>query len=263
MSRAAGATPHLFDDWDPVAKRIHESKRQVIFLDFDGTLVQIPTVPGRVRPTAGTRRVLQKLAARPEVTIAVISGRRRAELQHFIAIPKIKYMGLYGWERNGSSRLSAPAFTALERARKILSAKLPAYPGVWIEPKGLAFSIHLLGSSAESQRRVRRMVRTRMRPLKGALQVISNLRDLEVLPLAVGDKGVAIRRFLAEPGSGEALPLYFGDDMSDEPAFMAARKGITILVGSRRATRAHFFLRGPAEVAAALSRVEAILDNRC
>jgi trehalose 6-phosphate phosphatase len=259
MSRAGGATPHLFDDWDRIAKRIHESKHQVIFLDFDGTLVRIARVPGLVRLTARTRRVLQKLAACPEVAIAVISGRRRAELQHFIRIPKIKYMGLYGWERNGRATLSAPVLAALARARKTLSAKLQVYPGVWIEPKGMSFSIHLLGSSGEQQRRVRRLVKTCMRPMRRMLRVISNLRDLEVVPLSIGDKGEAVRKILAERRFAGALPVYFGDDMSDEPAFMAARNGITILVGHRRATRARFFLSGPAEVAAALSRVEAVL----
>ena len=259
MSRASGSTPHLFDEWDPIAKRIRESKQQVIFLDFDGTLVRIARVPSQVRLPARTRRVLQELAARPEVTIAVVSGRRRAELQHFIGIPTIKYMGLYGWERNGSARLSAPALAALARARKILSEKLPAYPGVWIEPKGMTFSIHLLGSSPESQRRVRRMVKTSLRPLQGALRVLSNLRDVEVVPASIGGKGEAVQKILGEARLADALPLYFGDDMSDEPAFVAARNGITILVGNRRATRAHFFLSGPAEVAAALSRVEALL----
>src|SRR5215471_6383111 len=210
MSRAGGATPHLFDDWDLIAKRIHQSKHRVIFLDFDGTLVRIARLPGQVQLTARTRRVLQKLAARPEVTIAVISGRRRADLQHFIGIPKIKYMGLYGWERNGSASLSAPALAALARARKTLSAKLPAYPGVWIEPKGLSFSIHLLGSSAESQRRVRRMVKTRMRPLERMLRVISNLRDMEVVPVSIGDKGIGVTKTLGEPRLAGALPIYFG-----------------------------------------------------
>jgi trehalose 6-phosphate phosphatase len=259
MSRSSGSTPHLFDEWDPIAKRIRDSRQQVIFLDFDGTLVSIARVPGRVRLTARTRRVLQELAARPEVTIAVISGRRRAELQHFIGISKIKYMGLYGWERNGKAALPGPALAALARARKILSAKLPAYPGVWIEPKGMTFSIHLLGASSESQRRIQRMLKTSLRPLRGTLRVLSNLRDIEVMPASMGDKGKAVRRILAEPRLAGALPLYFGDDMSDEPAFMAARNGITILVGNRRATRAHFFLNGPGEVATALSRMEAMV----
>ncbi len=56
-----------------------------------------------------------------------------------------------------------------------------------------------------------------------------------------------------------ALPIYFGDDMSDEPAFAAAREGIPVLVGKRRATQARFSVRGPAEVTAALSRMEEMI----
>ena len=88
---------------------------------------------------------------------------------------------------------------------------------------------------------------------------MSNLRDVEVAPVAIGDKGVAVRRVLDEPALRGALPIYFGDDFSDEPAFAAARKGIPILVGKRRTTRAKFSLRGPAEVAEALSRMEEII----
>ncbi|HEY2646448.1 MAG TPA: hypothetical protein VGI34_05720, partial [Candidatus Acidoferrales bacterium] len=82
------------------------------------------------------------------------------------------------------------------------------------------------------------------------------LRDVEVAPLSIGDKGVAVRKVLSEPAARGALPIYFGDDLSDEPAFEATRKGISILVGKRRTTRARFCVRGPAEVAAALSKME-------
>jgi trehalose-6-phosphatase len=56
-----------------------------------------------------------------------------------------------------------------------------------------------------------------------------------------------------------ALPIYFGDDYSDEPAFAAARHGLSVLVGNRRRTLARFRLRGPDEVADALTRLEASL----
>jgi len=77
--------------------------------------------------------------------------------------------------------------------------------------------------------------------------------------VTIGDKGMAVRKFLDDPAMRGALPIYFGDDFSDEPAFAAARKGISILVGRRRKTQAQFSLRGPAEVAMALSRMEEII----
>jgi trehalose-phosphatase len=200
--------------------------------------------------------VLRKLAGHRNETIAVISGRQRAELRHFIGIPNVKYMGLYGWESNGNKRVPFPVRVALARTLVELLTELPAYPGVWIEPKRSSFSVHLKGVGSETQRRVLQRVNKRVEPLRDTLQVMANLRDVEVAPRSIGDKGVAVRKFLDEPAMRGALPIYFGDDLSDEPAFAAAGKGISVLVGNRRATRAQFCVRGPAEVTAALSRME-------
>ncbi len=259
MTRTRRATPHLFADWERIARRIRGNKRLVFFLDFDGTLVRIAPLPGVVRLEEGTRDVQRKLAGHGNVTLAVVSGRQRAELQQCIGVHKVKYMGLYGWESNGNRRVPFPVRVALVRTLMELLTELPAYPGVWIEPKRSSFSIHLKGASGETQRQVRRRVKKRVEPLRDTLQVMTNLRDMEVAPLSIGDKGMAVRKFLGEPAMRGALPIYFGDDLSDEPAFAAARKGISILVGNRRTTQAQFSLRGPAEVTAALSRMEEII----
>jgi len=256
MTRTPRTTPHLFAQWDRIAKRIRKEKRLVIFLDFDGTLVRIAPMPESVRLEPRTRDVLQKLAGHRNVTLAIISGRQRAELQRYISIRKMRYMGLYGWESNGNKRIPFPVRVALVRTLVSLLAELPSYPGVWIEPKRSSFSVHLLGASAETQRRVRQQVQKRVKPLRKTLRVMTNLRDVEVAPVSIGDKGLAVRKILGEPAMRGALPIYFGDDFSDEPGFVAAQKGIPILVGKRRTTRARFSLRGPAEVAAALSRIE-------
>jgi len=259
MNRKSRVTPHLFAQWERIARRIRGKKRLVIFLDFDGTLVRIAPMPDSVRLEDETREVLQKLSMRRNVTLVILSGRQRAELQRFIGIHKMKYLGLYGWESNGKKKLTFPVRVALTRALVDLLAELPAYPGVWIEPKRNSFCVHLLGASAETQRRVRQLVKKRVWQLRETLRVMANIRDIEVAPLSIGDKGMAVQKLLNEPAMRGALPIYFGDDFSDEPGFAAARKGISILVGKRRATRAQFSLRGPAEVAVALSKMEEIL----
>ena len=259
MTSTRRATPHLFAQWDRIARRIRDNNRLVMFLDFDGTLVRIAPLPGSVRLDDRTRDVLRKLAAHPNVTLAVISGRQRAELQRYIGVRKMKYMGLYGWENNGNKRAPFPDRVALVRALVSLLAELPSYPGVWIEPKRSTFSVHLMDASGKTQRQVREQVRKRVKPLRDTLKVMANLRDVEVAPVSIGDKGMAVRKFLDEPAMRGALPIYFGDDFSDEPAFAAARKGISVLVGKRRATQAQYSLRGPVEVAEALSRMEKII----
>lgn len=259
MARSRRITPHLFARWDRIARLIRGKKQLVFFLDFDGTLVRIAPMPGAVRLEEGTREVLRKLAGHRNATLAVISGRQRAELRRFIGIQNVKYMGLYGWESNGNKRVPFPVRVALARTLVELLTELPAYPGVWIEPKRNSFSVHLKGASGATQRQVLQRVKKRVQPARDTLQVMKNLRDLEVAPLTIGDKGAAVRKFLGEPAMRGALPIYFGDDLSDEPAFAAARKGISILVGNRRSTRAQFSLRGPAEVTEALSRMEKMI----
>ena len=259
MARTRRLTPHLFAQWDRIARRIRRNQRVVMFLDFDGTLVRVAPLPDNVRLEDAMRDVLRKLATRRNVTLAVISGRQRAELQRYVGIRNVKYMGLYGWESNGNQKVPFPVRVELAHTLVELLRELPSYPGVWIEPKRNSFSVHLKGASAETQRQVRKRVSSRVKPLRETLRVMTNLRDVEVAPVLIGDKGAAVRKFLDQPAMRGALPIYFGDDFSDEPAFTAVRKGISILVGKRRATRAQFCLRGPTEVATALSRMEEMI----
>jgi len=126
MTRTRRTTPHLFAQWEQIAERIRKKKRLVFLLDFDGTLVRIAPMPGAVRLDEGTREVLRKLAEHRNVTIAVISGRQRAELRHFIGIHKLKYMGLYGWESNGNKKVPFSVRVTLARTLVELLTELPA-----------------------------------------------------------------------------------------------------------------------------------------
>jgi trehalose 6-phosphate phosphatase len=254
------SVPHLFRHWKHVAARIRLKGRAILFLDFDGTLVHIAPRPNRVRMQPAMRLILRRLATNRNLSVVVISGRRRNELQRCIGIPKLHYRGLYGWDRRGKAPLPASARVALFRVHVLLLKELAACPGVWIEPKQNSFSVHLLGAKASVQRRARQLVRTFLRPFRATLQLLENLRDLEVMPLSIPDKGAAVREFLAKPASRGALALFFGDDLSDEPAFLTVHHGVSVLVGKTRKTHAQFRLRGPDEVAAALGRLEEALE---
>jgi len=259
MSPLGREAPGLFADWDRLADRIQLSRRVAVFLDFDGTLVNIAPLPDEVRLAPATRRVLRRLVRHPRVTLVVISGRRRAELWRYIGLRGIHYFGLYGWERSRHSRLPVSAFSALRRAKIELSVQLGSIPGLWIEDKRLSLSVHLLGVSPALQRQARQQLNSLLLPFQKSLRLIENLRDSEIVPRCISGKGEAVERFLATPALSRALPIYFGDDLSDEPAFQAVGKGISIRVGARRTTRARYLIRGPSEVTDVLTRVEAAL----
>lgn len=259
MTLRPRSTPHLFSAWDTVRRFLERRERVAMFLDFDGTLAPIAPTPGQVRVEQSTRAALANLARHSAVSVVIISGRRRAELERHIGLAGLKYLGLYGWETNGRMALPLPVREALVGTILDLVARLPKNSGVWVEPKGGSFSVHLLGVTPDMRRRVESLVAKLVQPKRKILKVITNLRDLEVAPVAIGDKGAGVRRVLKEPEVSGALPIYFGDDLSDEPGFEAAGVGISVLVGKRRHTRAKFCVRGPAEVAEALSRMEEMI----
>jgi trehalose 6-phosphate phosphatase len=259
MKLRAPGTSHLLAQWNRIASQIHAHDRVTVFLDFDGTLVGIAPRPDQVRLKPAARRILQRLARHPRVTLVVISGRRRAELLHYIGIRSIRYFGLYGWERSTTTSLPSSVRQALRGARLQLERHLRAYPSIWIENKRSTFSVHLLDASPTLQRRVRRELRALLKPFRRVLRIVENLRDVEILPRSMPGKGVAVRRFLAQPAFRRSFPVYFGDDLSDESGFMAVRRGVSVRVGKRRSTRARYAVRTPAEVATALAKLEAAL----
>jgi trehalose-phosphatase len=260
MSRFRQMTPSLLADWARVAARIRSSRRVAVLFDFDGTLVKIARRPNQVRLGSVTRRALRRLARHPRVTIAVISGRRRSDLLHLIALQGIRYLGLYGWESRRPTPLPASAVAALRGARADLSIHLSSIKGLWTEDKHFSLSVHLLGVSPREQRRARRQLRSLLLPYQKSLHSINNLRDVEIVPRCVMGKGIAVQQFLANPALRNALPFYFGDDLSDEPAFEAVRDGISIRVGVASRTKARYSIRGPADVAAVLTKLEAALN---
>lgn len=262
MRPLARGTPHLLAHWDGVAARIRAHHRVAVFLDFDGTLVAIAPRPEQVRVTPATRRILRRLARHPRATLVMISGRRRAELLHFIGIRGIRYFGLYGWERSATSTLPARVRDALRRARTHLKHHLRAHPSIWIENKRRSFSVHLLDAPPAIQPRVRRELRVWLKPFRPTLRLAENLRDVEILPRSIPGKGIAVRRFLSQPAFRRCFPIYFGDDLSDESAFLAVRRGVSVHVGKGRATRARYSVRSPAEVTTALAKLEAALAEK-
>jgi trehalose 6-phosphate phosphatase len=259
MSKLDRMAPSLAENWDRVAAQIEASRHVAVLLDFDGTLVNIARRPDLVRLRPSTGRALRRLARHSRVTLVVISGRRRAELLRYIGIRGLHYFGLYGWERSHHSPLPATALKALRRARVELSTHLSTIPGIWMEDKNFTLSVHLLDVPPRWQRRARQKLRSLLLPFQRSLRMIENLRDTEVVPRCISGKGSAVKHLLAKPGLDRALVFYFGDDLSDEPAFEAVRQGISVCVGAARPTRARYSVRTPAEVTSILTKLEAAL----
>jgi trehalose-phosphatase len=258
MSRHPATPTHLFRHWTRVERRVRESKRVVLFLDFDGTLVPIQS-NRRIFLQHKTHDLLWRLAANPRLTVVAISGRRRAELRRLMGIRGIQYLGLYGSENGRMPALTTSAKKALSEAYLVIRNELSKYPGLWIENKVACFSVHFRETEAGLHDCILSSVRALLSPFGQELHLLENLRDMEVAPRSLTGKGAAVRQFLESRLTRHALPMYFGDDFSDEPAFAELHTGIAVLVGEPRRTHAQFLLRDPNEVIETLSRIEEAL----
>jgi trehalose 6-phosphate phosphatase len=259
MNQTRNGIPHLFDCWEHVSDRIRAAADVRIFLDFDGTLVRYYDRPEDVKLSTKSRRILLRLSRRPRVHTAIVSGRRNAVLRKFVRVPGLKLLGLFGSEKNGDLAVSRKTKAALHELGPVLAPLPELFPGTLVENKGVSYAVHFRLMPLKEQRRVRAWVRRLVARAGPDFGIIQSQHACEIVPRQVKGKGVAVREFtrgLRTP----FLPIYVGDDLTDEPAYTALRRGITVHVGPGSSTKARFWLRNPDEVCAFLERLEEALS---
>jgi trehalose-phosphatase len=250
---------HLFDYWRLISARLRAARAVALFLDFDGTLARLRPRPEEARLSYGTRRAMARLAGNPRVRVCVITGRKLTDILIRAGVPKVRYLGLHGWDRRGRAPLNLEVREVLDRAKRHLANQIADLPGIRIEDKGSVFAVHYRGAADRQVGLARASVRTMLAPVSTELRVLEGKYAWEILPKIIGDKGTAVQRELNR-FSRHALPVYIGDDRTDEPAFAALPHGITIRVGRHTLTRAKFQLRDTAEVLKFLEKLETELS---
>ena len=259
-------TPQLFQDWSSVADRLREAPSVALFLDFDGTLAPLTSDPRKAVMNRTARIALLRLAGSPGVRSWIISGRRQADLQVVVGeVPGLTLLGVHGSDSGDTASgggfvpkavLKIVAEARLELASRLNGTASGAHgAGVLIEDKGMAFAVHHRHARDMDIVRARQVLDGVIAELGGALRIVSGERVWEVLPREIRGKGVAVRREWRQR-SPEALPIYVGNDGTDESAFAALTEGITIRVGPVKPTRAHYALRNAAEVARFLEQLQ-------
>lgn len=248
---------HLFDRWAEVRARLASARHIMLFLDFDGTLAPLRPHPDDARLEPDVRKVIARLARHAHITVCLISGRRLRDLRSRAAVRGAHYIGLHGRERDGEGR-PKPIPEFMRQFKSHLAHLLGGWPRIWVEDKGIGCAVHYRGASENVVRRARAALRLALAELNGQVQLLRGKKVWEILPGDVPGKGVATRKFLVEL-KHPALPIFVGDDTTDEPAFMALAKGITIRVGPARRTHAQYMLRDPLEVNCFLERLAELI----
>jgi trehalose 6-phosphate phosphatase len=246
---------HLLENWNLVAPRLRAAPAITLFLDFDGTLVRLAARPENVALNPATRQILLRLAHHPRLSVCVISGRRRADLHQQIHAPGVRYLGLQGWETRAGQKPDSDHRRLIDDASRMLARRITGITGLWIEDKGATLALHYRGAPGAAVREARKSLQSLLEQFPGKLRPIEGDQVWELLPREVGGKGAAVRQQCRAFHRG-ALPVYAGNDATDEPAFRMLAGGVTIRVGPPRLSHAEFHLRSPAEVRRFLEKLE-------
>lgn len=244
----------LFPSPSPVNHRKAELRERVgdatgllMGVDFDGTIAPIVADHTRSEITPRCRDGLKQLAAVPNVSIAVISGRQLSDLRTRVSLRGITYAGNHGLElKRGNEVFINPIADrhrpAIRRVHRELSRRLAEIPGCAIEDKDLTLSIHYRQAPPGRIAEVKATVQAAVDEEEDAVQIVPGKKVLEVRPAIDWDKGSTID-FLAATHPDDWVTVYIGDDTTDEDAFRAVGPaGIGIMVGTRKSTKASYVI---------------------
>jgi trehalose 6-phosphate phosphatase len=213
-----------------------------LFLDFDGTLVELADTPDGISVPASVAPLLARLDEKLGGRLALVTGRSIAGLERHLECKGLAVSGSHGLElrlRDGS-RIPLAARHDLTEARERLTRFAGETPGLLLEDKPFGLALHYRQAPREQERV--EQVMTQLARSTG-LMLQKGKMVVELRP-AGADKGDAVRAFMAEPEFAGARPLFVGDDLTDEHAFEAAAAmgGAGILVGPPRTTAAQWRL---------------------
>ena len=257
----------------------------LLCLDYDGTISDLVSRPAMARPVEGVVAAIKAMApARDRIAIAIVSGRPVAELRRMTGLGRqVMYAGVHGLEIAGRSddagrhdagndaedegdaeddvRVAdsvALSATELDRVRAWFARNVPDGAGFEVEDKQSAIALHYRNAepaaAAPLIARFEEFVRTDAPHLRAA----HNKMVVEALPVAAS-KGEAVRALSSEAGAA-FMPVYFGDDRTDEDAFAALlSRGVGVLVGEARPSLARWRVESPAAVARILTALAKVL----
>lgn len=241
----------LWLDLDAMALRVRETPVLWVATDYDGTLTPIVTRPELVALDARARDALRRLKRQNGAYVAVLSGRKLADLKRQLRLPGAYLVGSAGLETLAPGRgrqVHVPKRDRLARSlRKTFDAWCKRFPGAWLEDKKLAIALHYREVPARFRDAFGQGVRRRVRQQRSGLELIHGKMVFEIMPATGVDKAAALSQWI--PENGPPGLFYFGDDTNDEPVHKMVRErgGVAVAVG-RTVSRAEYSVESPAQV---------------
>jgi len=228
--------PSTSSDAEEITRPTPPQAPWCLFLDIDGTLLDIAPTPDAVNVDTKLLNLLRRLECACEGAIALITGRTIADVDALFDPLLLPVAGVHGFERrNAQGHFFRPGFSGagLGYLRSEVTALAQSLHGVLLEDKGCAFALHYRQAP-----NLEETIRLRLARLASAALPAFELLDgdhvVEIKPAAY-DKSTAIEAFMQEEPFSDRMPVFIGDDTTDLDGFAAMKRfnGLAIAVGSR------------------------------
>ncbi|MFW6154896.1 MAG: trehalose-phosphatase [Planctomycetota bacterium] len=224
--------PDALEHRDALARQL-DGAPPALFLDYDGTLTPIVPRPEDAIIDDAMRQAVRRLAER--CPVAVVSGRDTADVRGLVGLDELTYAGSHGFDIVGpdvhqQQPDAQAALAALDDAQGRLEGRLANIDGAQVERKRYAIAVHYRNAAASSIGRIEQAVDDALAAHAG-LRKRGGKKIFELLPDVDWDKGRAVQWLREALGLSDRLPVYIGDDVTDEDAFRRLDEGIGIRVG--------------------------------
>ena len=261
---AAPSCEQVPGEREPPVRLVRDSGSS-LFLDVDGTLLDIAPAPELVIVPTELLATLSRLSALLGGALALVSGRPIAQLDRLFAPLRLPAAGEHGAEirlATDQATIAGPPPPALAQLVAQLTAATADLAGVRIEPKRAGVVVHYR-QAPEQAARLRDLVDEAVAAHAADVQVMPGKMVLEVKERTYS-KGQAVIALMQRPPFAGRLPLFLGDDASDRDGFAAARRfgGCGAAVGPDHADAADWLFASPAAVREWLTRLAALLRRR-
>lgn len=236
-----------------------------LFLDFDGTLVDIAPSPNAVKVPPGLDELLAQVSWHLNGAVAVITGRPIEAIDKHLKGSVRAVAGIHGAERRTALghiiQAQIPA-GALDPAREALSVFCRAHRGIRAEDKGISIALHFRAVPALGPG-CRAIIDECAAASHGQLERLDGNMVVELKPTAARKAG-AMSAYMNEPPFAGRRPVFVGDDLTDESAFVAVSQtnGYGVIVGPRTPTAASSRLASVAALHAWLTTLNEQNDGR-
>ena len=231
----------------PALAELGRERQVALFLDFDGTLIDIAATPDSIVVPATLAARLKALSRRLDGRLALISGRAIASLEKHCGPLEVALAGTHGLSRFSArkERLGAEPRPLPDGVFEALT-DFASDEGFHLERKAFGAAHHYRADPSLAERAE---AFAGSLAVKHGLMVKRGKYVVELVPPGA-DKGAAVRAFMEEPPFAGACPVFVGDDVTDEDGFEAADElgGFGILVGGRAPTAARYALADPRAV---------------